>query len=859
MAYDVNKMLSDGYSLSDIGNAMGYNVTKMKSDGYGDAQITSALQSYKGPSSAASSTPIAETKSTGSSTLDKMGAMQNSEFGKMVQDKTTPKEPVVNNITTGTDSVPQVSTISGDPQYNPDNYTGAFKQDVAQPLGEFTGQVAAGMATPVAGVQRAFDDATGINTGGQTNVNSLQSYEKTYNDQHPDQTIAPSTIGEGIDYFLTPMGKGMAAGMGSIMGITSAMGIGENKSYGEALTTGGISALAGGAVMKGLDMLSDTVGEATAAKVYNYLKDYNNISEDEATSIFSNWSKVMDATDNSANRSKAIVDYLGNKGASIKVNSVANSPKAIAETEGEMKARLTAVKDMTNGASPIEYTADSLNEASNIVKDNYNFVKSTIGNNPVSLDVTSDLTKALTSDTKAIKDTLLKNSNIESDITTAMEDAASGSNKLGRNATPVEIPESMVDAESSGSVQAIKSTLSSPSVTTQDIINIMPNINKLISRTDGVVKYNWGKVKDSLQTALEKSLNPNEFKAWTEANSDYSKMADVTYGKVGDVMTNVRKGIITPEVGIRQISKLKPGETLFSNLQDMVGSKATAGFEKSILKEAMGKNSETVDWAHLARNIDQHGFITPEGKAIKSAIDSISKSFLTDDSINAIIAKSNFSDSGIGSNIYERAKVKFIGSVFKALTKRIPFNETSKYELRMDQLSKILSSPTKVKSLMSEYNSLGEGIKQKFTDDLVKQIAYKPKSVPTGDVNLNPMYSTLKGTVSSDMSQVSLHDAQLQIVKESLGSSIKSDQVMNTIKSVLDGKRTANILKDVSERMKVNDREGNAKMLQTILSKEVNSLVSTINKSNGVKLHPDDVAKIYKLKLDKLMKDCNGL
>jgi hypothetical protein len=475
------------------------------------------------------------------------------------------------------------------------------------------------------------------------------------------------------------------------------------------------------------------------------------------------------------------------------------------------------------------------------------------------LDVTSDLTKALTSNTKAIKDTLLKGSTIESDITTAMDDAASGANKLGRNSTSVEIPESMADAESSGSVQAIKSTLSSPNVTTQDIINIMPNINKLISRSDGVVKYNWTRVKDSLQTALEKSLTPNEFKAWTEANADYSKMADVTYGKVGDIMNNVRKGIITPDVGIRQISKLKPGETLFSNLQDMVGSKATAGFEKAILKEAMGKNSENVDWAHLARNLDQHGFITPEGRAIKSAVDSISKSFLTDDSINAIIAKSNFSDSGIGSNIYERAKVKFIGSVFKALTKRIPFNETSKYELRMDQLSKILSSPTKVKSLMSEYNSLGEGVKQKFKDDLIKQIAYNPKLEPTGDVNLKPMYSTPKGTVSSNISQAALHDAQLQIVRESLGSSVKSDQVMHTIKNVLDSKRTANILRDAGERMKVNDREGNSKMLKKILDREVNTLVETVNKSNGVKLHPDDVTKIYQMKLDQLMKDCNGL
>ena len=71
----------------------------------------------------------------------------------------------------------------------------------------------------------------------------------------------------------------------------------------------------------------------------------------------------------------------------------------------------------------------------------------------------------------------------------------------------------------------------------------------------------------------------------------------------------------------------------------------------------------------------------------------------------------------------------------------------------------------------------------------------------------------------------------------------------------MEGKRLANILADVSRRMKADDIAGNTKMLETIVRREVDEIVKAIQRDVGVKLPASEVSKILKLKMENLSKD----
>ena len=715
-------------------------------------------------------------------------------------------------------ATPIPKTWTEDPSLKPDQLTG----DEAS--GKFTTGlegVAAGLEGVAAGAKRlplgvAYLGQEGLNMVAGQDINKVNEWIATNEQYIKDNNLEGEALGGEI---IASLGGSVATvGMKSALKIgateaalegTISKGTGETNI--QALNRAAIAGTLVGVATGIINKLSGASLTREAEEVYQYVKDFNNISDSEADNIITNWLKVMDEVDSPQNRAKAIIDSLGDKGAQLKKEAAAGSPSATKEIEGEIKARREEVSRLFEEASNIETTAREISEGAQVVKDNYDNVKKVIQHKEI-------------------------------DKTFAVPDA--------------------LDEATTGDVAAIKILFNSDTpMTSSKIIDAMPHINSILRRTKGTTLHNWTLVKEELDGTLKDSLSAKEYNMWSEVNADYSKMANVQTSRVGKIMSDMRAGKITPEIAIRDITALKAtGENLFKDIEFLIGTEKTAGFERALLKEAFGKNSETVDWAHMARNMDKNGFVTEEGKALKKVIDDISASFLTDDVIQSIPFKqSGGLQAGISDDLWSKLKFSIVGKTFTSLVKHIPFNETSKHMLRMDQLAGILKSPSKVKDLMTKMDNLAPGVKRKLIEDEIKLLEHKSLAKQTGDVNLSPLTATKSGTISENISEGIVKENSDALISDFISKAGKGDDVVAKAQEVLRGKRVQSAIKTVGDRMKSEDIQGNIKMLQRTVTTEAEALVKEINRQTGVKLPKEEAEKIIKLKLKELMEECNGM
>jgi len=363
---------------------------------------------------------------------------------------------------------------------------------------------------------------------------------------------------------------------------------GSGLSKGESLTTG---VIAGGATA-GIMKILDSLGAGANRELFQYMKEHNNIADDEAEAIFANWSKVNETDGSFADKTKAIVDSLGEKGAVLTKESAQYSPEATKVVEGNIKARRKAIEKAIATDFNTQTFANDINKGIDAVGKNYEATKLKISNNIV----------------KPIK---------------------------------TSIPDALDDITASDAKSA-KDILSKENLQVADLVDAMPHINSMINRSKGVNKNNWVNVKNEVDANLKKSLSKSEYNEWKLANEDYSKMMSVKESAIGKtILKTITKGKdqITPKAAIQKLRQMNIGSATFKDLEFLVGTEKVAKLEKEVIKSALGRAQEDIDWLQISKALDKKGFITEEGKSLQSLIDTISKSFATDDKLKALIEK----------------------------------------------------------------------------------------------------------------------------------------------------------------------------------------------------------------------------
>ena len=79
---------------------------------------------------------------------------------------------------------------------------------------------------------------------------------------------------------------------------------------------------------------------------------------------------------------------------------------------------------------------------------------------------------------------------------------------------------------------------------------------------------------------------------------------------------------------------------------------------------------------------------------------------------------------------------------------------------------------------------------------------------------------------------------------------------MPKITKFLDQRVNTKRLGGVADRMKAEDIAGNTKMLENIVTKDAENLIKEVQRSNGVRLSPEDAKSIIISKLKKLHEEC---
>jgi len=700
-----------------------------------------------------------------------------------------------------------ISTISTG---QPEDYQGAFNKDVTTPIKEGTEQVVAGARELTAGGAKVINDTLAHydlpNEKATTDkaVKTLNSFIGNYNTKHPEQFMHPATYGELASYGAVPMGSGVMSATLTGGALTFLSSVGEDKSYSEATRDGIIGGLLTGGVTKALEFLPGS----KANGIYRYMLDHYNIDAKVADSEFKQWRRVTGEADTTKNRIKALIDNLGTQGADIK-SSMVNDPIAVKNLNKRIKDTKQNLIEASKSSFNVEDFAQDLKTNFKRVGQEYNDIKATISDKPT-------------------------NSVFEPKLFDVVDDATTGD------------------------VAELKQLLGKDEVSVKDLLDSSPIVNSLKARAKGQSIHKWSVVKDQINSDLKDALSTKEYAMWKAANDNYAKMATVRVSKLGDeiqkAVSTTYKGSAksTPEAVMRKLKTIGAGDDIFSNISDLVGQKHTAMLEKAIINRTLqGKNGNQA-WETISKNLENKGFVTPEGQHLNSLVNDMKEVFKTDDSMRTLNVMHGRSGATIATTAEGKAAVVIIDKLSNMIRKHIPYSSVAKHLRVMDGLEDILREPTKVANFKNIIDNLNPHLKgiisNDYNDLLIKEeqklIEHKPDSLSTGDVNLQPKYATQSGIIGDDASYVALHDAQTNLVRDTLGKGYSND-VINKVKSYINGRRFNTQL----GRIKSEELQGNLDSVHKIIKSEVDKMVKRINIDHGVKLPKSEVEKIYKLKL----------
>ena len=722
------------------------------------------------------------------------------------QDQTT--KPTVNPDGT-------ISTLTTG---QPEDKIGAFSKDVVKPLEDKAMQSLAGLRRDYSlPLTKTILDTFGIKSHTDEDLTKINSYIDSYNKEHPEETIHPSTAASLALTFGLPWGNTKKS-IGAMSGALAYLeGLGTTQDYGDAIAQGALGIAVGAAAKGTLDLITNKllgkINDKGSEELLNYIVKQYNVKPEDLSSIYEKWGKINKFNNNYQDKVKAVVDSLGDTGAIAKTEAATSSPTATRQVTGAMKDRMNLVKDLSKSDASLEDISSETQAKAKIVKDNYNKLKTKIGDKEV---VTEDVT----------------------------------------------IPEALDDA-TTGQVAEIRKLLKAETTTVNDLTDSMPIINDMLRKTKGKTNFEWSQLKTAVETKLKDTLSANDYNRWLGVNEDYAKMSQSLNSDIGKILQRVKgklkgKESITADEALRKISRMTVGEDTFSNLKFLIGSKHAAELEKMIINEAMGKGSEEVTWATLARNLDKHGFVTKEGKQLAKLVEHMRDSFATDDKLRDIWFRNTGLSAGMSDSIIAKIRYSLVGRAFDILVKHIPFNETSRHIRMMDDLADVLSSPTKLAKFEKQISNLSEGVKEKIFNDVLKQIEFKPDAKTTGNVNLKPKYVTSKGTTADHPTPPAMKDAQDDLISKFIAEAkpVADDKIIRQAFDIANKRNYERSVKAMTHKLKVGQLKANARHVANKIKSEADILIKQVQKDSGVKLSPEDAQKIIRHKFDELLKDC---
>ncbi len=546
-----------------------------------------------------------------------------------------------------------------------------------------------------------------------------------------------------------------------------------------------------------------------------YLLEYKKVInvKNEATLFDSStWTR---ASDDAVTRTAALVDFLGGPGAELKREAADMSLDATSAIRNIEQQRADSVSEVlkNTGTLNIQELATSLGKGINVVKDNFGRVVDSMG---VVKTNNSHLLGGFTDD-----------------IIEQLDEAT---------ATDIKTLRSMLEEGTVGS-----------------LIEARQHANQIIRTTSKTKRARKFKLQDlvkSIDKQIEMEVSPQKFAEFQAINRDYKMMANVRDSKAHLLIDAAAKGDITAERAMTELYKVSEGSTLFKDIETLIGTEQTSKLEKLMVKEALGTNSIHT-WKKLGTQIDNKGFVTPEGKALRDTIQKFGELFQIDDIAKLDSGHIDFMQGGAKSDVKSQVMGTLIKQLAMSIQKHIPFSEVRSRAISKDHFYKILSKPQELKKFIEKAEKISPPLRAKMVEEVMAKLPRTPETRPEGIKNLeNPKDLIFDSYMKSEVIQKGVNDAFKDAMFSNLSNSELNKVTTNAFKH-FDETRFTDRMNSIGNSMTEGKLAGNAKRLKAVLRNEAEMLGKAISKDTGAKVDDEMMDTLVNYVTKRAIEDCD--
>jgi len=248
---------------------------------------------------------------------------------------------------------------------------------------------------------------------------------------------------------------------------------------------------------------------------------------------------------------------------------------------------------------------------------------------------------------------------------------------------------------------------SGEAISMEDLFDAREAMNAVTLKTKNVDKKTFETMKGQkfIDSMIEANMPESGAKLWSQLKGEL-KLSYALGGKntkaelnnvFGSLLSDAGKGKMTYKAILDNIYKTSGntnklmGRHSFNQIRDAIGSVKMEQFERGLVKEIMEGTGD--DLGKTIDRVDNLGFVTPEGKALKKELKALDRVFSSDDyyklAANVLSGRADIDGTSITANLLSKLKYTASGASWNWLKKLVP-TEKNKFIKNMDHLTKMI-------------------------------------------------------------------------------------------------------------------------------------------------------------------------
>lgn len=412
------------------------------------------------------------------------------------------------------------------------------------------------------------------------------------------------------------------------------------------------------------------------------------------------WLNIMQGESSNENKIRAIIDSLGEQGASYKRTAQTLSDvSAEANVRSGKYSRIQDLRTETAGAN-IEDVSGELSKQVGMSSEG---AENTIRNKMLQLGATPEAEDRAV---KMFSDKLKKGSisKIYGDFVDAAKSKYSDTYNIDNNvlnSVKNDLSERFNLTKGLSSSEAnLASSLDKP-MTIYNMLGVKRDINTLIRNSDGVQKTNAVTLRSEMDSILKQTMSKEDYNLLNQLDTEWANKSKVTGTKSKDLnqiatrLMSFANGNKTLDSVVSDLDSLDVGTNSFKQLEKLVGTKNVAKLEKGIVNSMLQGNVDDISYDVINNSLKNMGFVSEEGKQLKKIIDDYDTIFSADNfsGLNKQISNTGeYTPNALTADLIAKLKYTASSSIFAKLRKTFFTSKQAEESRNIGEIADVLTS-----------------------------------------------------------------------------------------------------------------------------------------------------------------------